>query len=137
MAVASDRADRATIRAVLSARHGDAYDKASRAPVVTPPTQTVPRRRDFGAPPTTTVTPSRALPKPLMAVRTYGRLTYGLTPTSLAEFTAYGTTGVQRHDGFVGRRLLPVVALRTGSSISAPCASALRAECSDGPRSAK
>jgi hypothetical protein len=108
MAAATDRADRATIQEVLTKRYG--YDpakaaKASRAPTITPPTQTVPRRRDWPAPPTGTVTRNRELPAPSLMVRTFGQLTYGLTPTSAAEFAALGSTDVQRRNAFIEAQL--------------------------------
>ena len=105
MAAATDRADRATIQDVLTKRYGYDPAKASRAPVITPPTQTVPGRRDWPTPPTTTVTRNRELPAPSLMVRTFGRLTYGLTPTSAAEFAALGTSDTQRHNAFVEAQL--------------------------------
>ncbi|MBC7991049.1 MAG: DUF1800 domain-containing protein [Luteimonas sp.] len=105
MAAETDRADRATIQDVLTKRYGYDPAKASRAPVITPPTQTVPRRRDFPTPPTTTVTRNRELPAPSLMVRTFGQLTYGLTPTSAAEFAALGSTDVQRRNAFIEAQL--------------------------------
>jgi len=97
------------IHDLLLKRYGYAVDKAvdksSRAPPVTMPTGTVPHRRDFGMPPDTTVPSRRNLPKPSMVVRTFARLTYGLTSTSVAEFAALGSTANQRHDAFVEAQL--------------------------------
>jgi uncharacterized protein (DUF1800 family) len=106
MAVASDRADRAAIHALLAKRYGYSVEKASRAPHTGPmPTGTVPRRRNSPPPPPTTVPSTRSLPMPSMLVRTYGRLTHGLTPASAAEFAPLGNSGVQRHDAFVEQQL--------------------------------
>jgi len=40
-----------------------------------------------------------------MFVRTYARLTHGLTPTSIQEFNALGSTANARHDAFVQQQL--------------------------------
>lgn len=105
MPTSIDRAQRTVISEALRARYGQDFESAARPPIdVPPPTQTVPGR--FNGPLVTgTVTSPWLLPTPSLQVRTYSRLTYGLTPTSAAEFAALGSTPDQRHDNFVEQQL--------------------------------
>ncbi|MEP6632676.1 MAG: DUF1800 domain-containing protein [Luteimonas sp.] len=91
---------------MLLQRYGYDYIKAvGRGPTVTMPTQTVPGRHDPGTLPTTPISIFRTLPPPPLSIRTFSRLTYGLTPTSLTEFAALGANDTARYNAFVEAQL--------------------------------
>ncbi len=100
--------------AALMARYGNRYQAAlGRTPRTPPPPPGDSPPPTRGRPPGTTPapdpigTPTLGNPqtKPTLALRALSRLTYGLTPTALAEYRALGSTDAARYEAFVNRQL--------------------------------
>ncbi len=107
MGRALDAFQRAAVDAALKQRYGQGLG-TSRPPVPPiPPRTPAPNPHNIESVPIFTGPRQdmHGLPTPPMFVRAYARLTYGLTPTSIQEFNALGTTGTARHDAFVEQQL--------------------------------
>lgn len=97
---------RALMSDVWAKRYG--YDASKRAPGTLPDPTGATTRRLHGPQPDAPPVPQTHQGQgvfPPFAVRAIGRLTYGLTPTALAEFQALGSTDAQRYNAFVNQQV--------------------------------
>jgi len=106
MAAPTDATTRAAMQGVFATRYGIA-SKALLPPRTYPPRPTPRPPVDRTRPPGTIgrYRPVLGMAMPSLAVRTLLQLTYGLAPTSLAEFAALGGSDQQRRTNFIESQL--------------------------------